>query len=147
LVELVVVLVLVGILAAAMLPRFSQGVVEVSGQAEQVAADIRYAQTLSMTRGQRYCIFFSSSGYQLRNTGCTVAVSHPATGSTAAIALSGVTLSLSNLPNSYVEFATNGTPYVNATTALASNATITFTSSGPARSVVVSPETGKATVQ
>jgi len=99
LVELVVVLLLVAILAFAVSPRFSENTLELSSQAEQVATDIRYAQTLSITRGAalgsqgRYCIFFTATGYQYRNNGnsyatpCTVAVNHPATGSTAAILL------------------------------------------------------------
>ena len=101
LVELVVVLLLIGILAFFVLPRTSQNTLELSSQAEQVATDIRYAQTLSMTRGAalgsqgRYCIFFTATGYQYRNNGnsyatpCTVAVNHPATGSSAAIVLAG----------------------------------------------------------
>ncbi len=145
LVELVVVLVIAGILAVGMLPRFSQGIVEVSGQAEQVAADVRYAQTLSMTRGQRYCISFTSSGYQFRTTNCTVAVNHPATGSTAAIVLSGTTVGTNNLNANAIEFDTKGRPQ--SFTLPANNATIPLTSNGQTRNVVVSPETGKATVQ
>src|SRR5258706_2012544 len=140
LVELVVVLVLAGILAVGMLARFSQGVVEVSSQAEQVAADVRYAQTLSMTHGQRYCISFTGTGYQFRTTNCTVAVNHPATGSTAAIVLSGTTVGTNNLNASAIEFDTKGRPQ--SFTAPLSNATITLTSSGQIRSVIVSPETG-----
>jgi type II secretion system protein H len=145
LVELVVVLVIAGILSVVMLPRFSQGIVEVSSQAEQVAADVRYAQTLSMTHGARYCIFFTGTGYQFRNTNCTVAVNHPATGSTTAIVLSGTTVATSNLAGTFIEFDTKGRPQ--GFTVATSNATITVTSSGQARSIVVSPDTGKATVQ
>jgi prepilin-type N-terminal cleavage/methylation domain-containing protein len=146
-VELLVVLTLTGILAVTFAPRFSSGVVELGGQAQQVAADIRYAQTLSMTRGQRYCIFFSSSGYQLRTSNCATAVAHPATGSSAVVSLSGVTFSMTNLPSNYVEFNTKGQPYVSAATSLSANATVTLTSSGSTRNIVISPETGKASVQ
>jgi prepilin-type N-terminal cleavage/methylation domain-containing protein len=75
LVELVMVLLLIAILAFVVLPRQSQNTLELSGQAEQVATDIRYAQSLSMTRGAalgsqgRYCIFFTATGYQYRNNG------------------------------------------------------------------------------
>ena len=145
LVELVIVLVLAAILAASVLPRFTQGIVELSSQAEQVAADVRYAQMLSMTRGQHYCISFTGTGYQLRNTNCTVAVTHPATGSTAAIVLSATTVTTSNLTGNALEFDTKGRPQT--LTVATNNGTITLTSSGQTRSVVVSPETGKATVQ
>ena len=158
LIELIVVMLLVAVLAYVALPRSSQNTVELSGQAEQVARDVRYAQSLSMTRGAalgaqgRYCILFTATGYQLRNnansyaTPCTSAVAHPATGSSAAIVLSGGTaVSTANLTGNYLEFDTKGQP--SSFTAPASNATITLTASGGPRSVVVSPVTGKATVQ
>lgn len=158
-IELVVVIVLMGIVAVVVVPRFSQNTVELSGQAEQVARDIRYAQTLSMTRGAalgaqgRYCIFFTATGYQFRSnanssaTPCTAAVAHPATGSSAAIVLSGGTAipPPANLTGSYIEFDTKGQP-TNFTVAT-SNATITLTATGGPRFVDVSPVTGKATVR
>jgi len=157
LVELVVVLMLAAILAFFALPRLSQNTVELSGQAEQVASDIRHAQTLSMTRGAalgsqgRYCVFFTATGYQYRHnnnsyaTPCTTAVNHPATGSTAAIVLSGTAVATANLTGSYIEFDTKGQP--TSFTAPASNATVTLNATGGPRAVVVSPVTGKATVQ
>ena len=157
LVELVMVLLLIAILAFVVLPRQSQNTLELSGQAEQVATDIRYAQSLSMTRGAalgsqgRYCIFFTATGYQYRNNGnsyatpCTVAVNHPATGSSAAIVLSGTAVSTANLTGNYLEFDTKGQP--TSLVAPASDATITLTATGGPRAVVVSPITGKARVQ
>src|SRR5207244_8758903 len=100
------------------LPRLSQSTLALSSQAEQVATDIRYAQTLSMTRGAalgsqgRYCIFFTATGYQYRNnansyaTPCTVAVVHPATGSSTAIVLAGTAVATANLTGNYLEFGT-----------------------------------------
>jgi len=158
LVELIVVLLLIGILAMIAVPRLSQNTLELSGQAEQVASDIRHAQALSMTRGAalgsqgRYCILFTATGYQYRHNGnsyatpCTVAVSHPATGSSAAIVLSGGTaVSTANLTGNYVEFDTKGQP--TSFVAPAGDATITLTATGGPRAVVISPVTGKARVQ
>ncbi len=157
LIELVMVLLVIGILAFVASPRLSQNTLELSSQAEQVATDIRYAQTLSMTRGAalgsqgRYCIFFTATGYQYRNNGnsyatpCTVAVNHPATGSSAAIVLSGTAVSTANLTGNYVEFDTKGQP--TSFVAPASDATITLTATGGPRTVVISPVTGKARVQ
>jgi len=157
LLELIVVLMLVAILAFVVLPRLSQNTLELSSQAEQVATDVRYAQALSMTRGAalgsqgRYCIFFTATGYQYRHnnnsyaTPCTTAVNHPATGSTAAIVLSGVAVVTANLTGSYIEFDTKGQP--TNFTAPATNATVTLNATGGPRVVVVSPVTGKATVQ
>jgi len=157
LVELVVVLLLIAILGFFALPRLSQNTLELSSQAEQVATDIRYAQTLSMTRGAalgsqgRYCIFFTATGYQYRNNGnsyatpCTVAVNHPATGSSAAIVLAGTAVSTANLTGNYLEFDTKGQP--SSLAAPLSDATITLTATGGPRTVLVSPVTGKARVQ
>jgi len=157
LVELVVVLLLAAILAFAVSPRFSENTLELSSQAEQVATDIRYAQTLSITRGAalgsqgRYCIFFTATGYQYRNNGnsyatpCTVAVAHPATGSSTAIVLAGTAVSPANLTGNYLEFDTKGQP--TSLAAPASDATITLTATGGPRAVVVSPVTGRARVQ
>ena len=157
LVELVMVLLLVAILAFVVTPRSSENTIELSSQAEQVATDIRYAQSLSMTRGAalgtqgRYCIFFTATGYQYRNNGnsyatpCTVPVNHPATGSSTAIVLAGTAVSTANLTGNYLEFDTKGQPASFA--AAASNATITLSATGGPRTVVVSPVTGKATVQ
>src|SRR5258705_1122528 len=153
LVELVVVLLLVAVLAFFAVPRLSQNTVELSGQADQVASDIRHAQALSMTRGAalgsqgRYCVFFTATGYQYRHnnnsyaTPCTTAVSHPATGSTAAIVLSGATVATANLTGSYIEFDTKGQP--TSLTAPLNNATVTLNATGGARVVVISPVTGK----
>ena len=157
LVELVVVLLVIGILAFFVLPRTSQNTLELWSQAEQLATDIRYAQTLSMTRGAalgnqgRYCIFFTATGYQFRHnsnsyaTPCTTAVNHPATGSTAAIVLSGTAVGPANLTGNYLEFDTKGQP--TSFTAPLLNATVTLNATGGPRTVVVSPVTGKATVQ
>ena len=155
--ELVMVMVVGGIIAAVVLPRFSRGTIELSGQAEQVARDIRYAQTLSMTRGAalgaqgRYCIIFTGTGYQFRHnanssaTPCTTAVAHPATGSTAALVLTGgTTVGIANVTGNYIEFDTKGQP--TSITPATSNAIITLTATG-SRTVVVNPITGKATVQ
>jgi len=149
LIELVAVIVLVGILAFFFSSYPPEQTIEINGQAEQLAGDIRFAQSLSMTHGTRYCIFFNTaqSQYQFRNSSCTTAVAHPATGSTAYITLSNVTMALSNLSSSYIEFDTRGKPYT--FTASASNATVTLTStsSGTTRSISISPETGRVLVQ
>jgi len=157
LVELVVVLLLVAILAFFVAPRLSQNTVELSSQAEQVATDVRYAQTLSMTRGAalgsqgRYCIFFTATGYQFRHnnnsyaTPCTTAVVHPATGSATAIVLSGTAVAIANLTGNYIEFDTKGQP--TSFIAPAGDATVTLNATGGPRKVVISPVTGKATVQ
>lgn len=154
LVELVIVLILLGILAIAIIPRApSKGSLTITGQAHQLASDIRYVQSLSMTRGQRYCVNLTSTGYSMTTSNCStsVGVEHPAgmtlDGVTAGMALDGVTLSLppTNLPNNLVTFKGKGEPYTDAAaaTALAANAVITLNGDGGPMYVCISPATGR----
>jgi len=148
--ELVVILVLVAILAFTVIPRYQdKGAINVSALAEQLASDIRYTQSLAMTSGQRNRINLAVASYQI-TTSAGVPVAHPATGSSAAISLSNISLSGYNPPltNSYIAFDGKGIPYTDvAGTALSANATITLNSAGSTRQVVVSPQTGRVIVQ
>lgn len=148
-VELIVIIVLISLLAFMAASRFPGGGMDVSSQAEQLAADIRYAQTLSMTRGDRYRINLTAAGYQVTDSAGNPEV-HPGTGSTSAVALDGVALSGFNPPltGDYVIFDGRGVPYVDtAGTALSANAVITLTAQGITRTVTISPETGRVAVQ
>ena len=124
LMELVAILVLVGILSFSVVPRFlDKGSIDVGAMAEQLAGDIRYTQSLAMTRGQRNRINLAAASYQI-TTSAGVPVAHPATGSTAAISLGDVSLSGYNPPltNSYIAFDGKGVPYTNvAGTVLGAN--------------------------
>lgn len=146
--ELVVSLLIIGIIAAVALPRLSNDPLVLSTQAEQLANDIRYVQSLAMTQGQRYRINFAAGSYTFTTAGGT-GVPHPLTGSTAATALSsGVTMTLppTNLPNSLVGFDELGVPYTNAAVSsgntLGSTGTITLTLNSVTRTVTVTPQTG-----
>jgi MSHA pilin protein MshC len=150
LVELVIVLILLGILAISIIPRSpTKGSLTITGQAHQLASDIRYVQSLSMTRGQRFCVNLTSTGYSMTTSNCStsVGVEHPA-GMTFPIVLDGVTLSWTNLPNNLVTFKGKGEPYTDAaaTTALAANAVITLNGDGGPLYVCISPATGRVFV-
>lgn len=148
LVELVAIIILVALLAFTAMPRMSGPSLGVDSQAEQLAADIRYTQALSMTRGDRYRINLTAAGYQITDSGGLNPEVHPGTGSTSAVALDGVALSGYNPPltGNYVAFDGRGIPYVGASTALSANATITLTG-GATRTIVLSPETGRVVLQ
>lgn len=145
LVELVVIMLLLGILAFTAIPRFpDKGAIDVSATAEQLANDIRYTQSLAMTSGQRNRINLAAASYQI-TTSAGTPVTHPATGSTAAIALGNVSL---GGYSGYIAFDGKGIPYTDvAGTALSTDATITLNSAGDTRQVVVSPQTGRVIVQ
>src|SRR5205814_6797883 len=69
LIELVLTMVLLGVLAVSFWPRApTQQSMTLAARANQLASDIRYVQTLSMTRGVRFCIVMTASTYSLRTT-------------------------------------------------------------------------------
>lgn len=151
LVEIVVAILLIGLLAYSVIPRYqNRGVFDVNAQAEQLASDIRYTQSLAMTSGQRNRINLAAASYQI-TTSAGAPLAHPATGSTAAISLINVTLTLSGLPNSYIAFDGKGIPYTDIVTGTllgGAGATITLNSPGAtSRQIVVSPQTGRVLVQ
>jgi MSHA pilin protein MshC len=146
LVELVIVILLIGILAAAVFPRFSSPPITVGAQADQMAADMRYVQSLSMSRGVRYCLYWgsSNSAYEIRNNNCTTAVTHPGSSSTTT-ALSNVTFTASGFSVAYLEFDTKGRP--TTITSLASGASLALVRESESRVITVSGETGRVKVQ
>lgn len=145
LVELVVVILLVGILAIAIYPRFSAPPITVGAQADQLAADIRYTQSLSLVRGERYCLYWgtSNSSYQIRSAGCATAITHPASGSTT-MNLSNATFTASGLSTAYIEFDTKGRP--TTISPPTGSATLTLAGGGETRFLTVSGETGRVRV-
>ena len=147
LIELVAVIVLAGILIFSVSSRYSGTSITLAAQTEQLAADIRYAQSLSMTRGVRHCIFFdtASARYDLRKSDCSLVsneVEHPATGVKGYINLNSVTLTAANLSGNYVEFDSRGKPY----TLTPPNGIVALSAGGETRSINISPETGRVIV-
>lgn len=159
LVELIVVMLLLGILAAVIIPRSSNPAIILSTQAEQFAADIRYVQSLAMTQGwsgvaptspRRYRINYTATSYYFTDTS-GVAVAHP-NGTSGPITFAGGT-SISPFPapilvNNLVAFDGLGAPYLDAgaSTPLAAMATISMVSGGLARGVQIFPVTGAVRV-
>ena len=148
-IELVAVIVLLGILAISIIPRSpTKGSLTIAGQAHQLASDIRYVQSLSMTRGQRFCFRLTSTGYNMTTTAanaCTAtSTEHPA-GIALPVSLDGISVN-STLPAGDVIFNGKGAPYTDATTALAANAVVTLSGEGGTKTVTISPVTGRVVV-
>jgi type II secretion system protein H len=145
LVELVVVMIIVAVLAFVALPRTNNDATMLAAEAERLAAEIRYAQSLAMTRGQPHWIAFSGgNGYQFFQSGA-VAVPHPAGEASPVKMQTGTTFSLASLPNSLVAFNGLGTPYTDSTpvsSVLATNADITVLRGTESRVVRVYSTTG-----
>jgi prepilin-type N-terminal cleavage/methylation domain-containing protein len=160
LVELIVVMVVLGILAAVIIPRSGNDAIILSTQAEQFAADIRYVQSLAMTQGwrgvspavsRRYRINYTATSYNFTDAS-GVAVTHPS-GTPGSIAFAGG-VSISPFPapmlvNNLIAFDGVGAPYTDAgaVAPLASVATISMVSSGSTRAIQIFPGTGMVRVQ
>lgn len=138
--ELVLVIILIGVLAAIAVPRFSLTDSSVHAQAAQIARDIRHVQMLAMSQGRTLTFESLGGGYRCVDAGSTV-ITDPASQQPFNFTLSnGVTLSAGSL-----SFDSLGRP-VNAGTLLA--AAVTFNTSGDAQNATlsVSPVTGFVTV-
>jgi prepilin-type N-terminal cleavage/methylation domain-containing protein len=158
LVELIVVMVVLGILAAVFIPRSNNSAIILSTQAEQFAADIRYVKSLAMAQGwsgvaptaRRYRVNFNATGYTLTDVS-GVAVTQPG-GTAGTISFAGgasiAPLPASNLPNNLVAFDGLGVPYTDAVavTPLASVATISMVSGSSTRTIQIYPGTGMVRV-
>ena len=154
--ELTVVLLVLGILAAVLLPRTNRDAIILSTQAEQFAADIRYVQSLAMTQGwsgaaapvpRRYRISYTQTAYRFTDAS-GVAVAHPS-GSPSPISLGGQVkispLGVAPLAADLIAFDGLGKPYTdaNASVALAATATISMVGAGGAvRTIQIFPQTG-----
>jgi len=147
LIELIMILVLIGIIATAIVPKFT-AVRETKAATftMKLRADIRYAQNLAMTRNARYRVYFNSApapnpGYAVTDNGGAI-VTDPAGGGNLSVTLNagdyaGITVAA---PYIFIQFDSLGRPYNNAGTLLAAAADLTV-SPGPV-TVSISPQTG-----
>jgi MSHA pilin protein MshC len=141
-VELVVVMVLIGILAATGMPRFFEASrFEEMGFADASAAAARFAQTLAVTSGCDTAFTVGPTGYGLfqRASSCTSggftrAVNRPGGQAWAQPAPAGVVVSSLS-----IFFDSQGRP-VEAVSGLPLNATASYSVGG--RAVAVEPESG-----
>lgn len=150
LIELIMIILILAILAVFAFMSMPQTTFILDAQIQQLESDIRYAQALSMTKGQRYrWVKTSSTTYQVLNMAGT-AVILPS-GKTTITLNSGITFgTLTNLANNLVAFDGNGVPYTTADspgTALAATATIPLVLNGQTQTISVTPQTGRVLVQ
>ena len=137
LLELVMVIVIIGVLAAIAVPRMSLTDSSVHAQAAQIARDIRHVQMLAMSQGRT--LTFQSLGSSYRCVDSTSAIiTDPTTQQLFNFTLSnGVTMSVGA-----VNFDSLGRPVIGG--ALVSAADIPFTVSGETQTsnITVSRVTG-----
>jgi len=153
LIELVATLVLISILAVAVWPRApSSDSLTLRGRAEQLASDIRYAQTLSMTRGSRFCVVITASDYELRTTdaadSCTAVREPNPAGLGATGAISVCTSCLATSFGGTLQFDGKGVPYTGPGAPLGgAGGTVTVSGDGGPKTITVSANTGRVIVQ
>lgn len=130
--ELVIVLVLVGALAFIAIPRLNLTSVQLTPLAESVAAELRYTQSLAMTRSQPHTFSIGSGSYSISQGG------------------SGVALSSGEAARSYdpdVSVASTTVTFSPRFGQPDGGATITISGGGESVAVIVEQETGYVYVQ
>jgi MSHA pilin protein MshC len=147
-IELVIVIALLAILSTYAVTRWPSANVNLNAEAQQLASEIRYTQSLAFSKGQRYRLNLTSTNYSITDISGN-AVSDPNTGNNSTTFSNGISTSLSNLPNNIIAFDGNGSPYIDstATTTLTANATITLSKGSVSRIVLITPETGRVILQ
>ena len=142
LIELAIVIILLAILSAYASISFTDSP-NLYAQAKLLANDIRYAQSLSMTHGERYrFVKLSSTSYAIQNgSSVNIVMSN---GSTSVSFGAGIAFGTPSGFTSTIVFDSRGTPYADSnTTPMSSTATIPLTKGNQTTSVTISPETGQ----
>lgn len=140
LIELVVVIVIIGVLAAAIAPRFYEtNVFESQGFADQVQATLRYAQKVAIAQQRNVCVTFPSTS----SVGLTY---DPCPGGSALQSPSGDSYPISSAGATH-----SATPseafYFNASGKPSSTVNQAITVGNVASSIVVEAETGYVYLQ
>jgi prepilin-type N-terminal cleavage/methylation domain-containing protein len=156
LIELVVTILIISVLSVIALIQWPSLTVSIGAQAERIASDLRFAQNLSMSAGQRICFLISGSGYSLiaSVTGTSLMFNNGQTTTTLA---SGITFGTITPTNMFV-FDGEGVPYSSSTTsctnanaqaatALTATGSIIINGGGQTSTISISPETGRVLVQ
>lgn len=164
LIELVIIMLILVIVAAAVIPSIGDTTgMRMSATARKVQSDIAFAQSLAMTGGQRYRVYFNlapapAAGYAVVNNTDGDAnwgeagefARDPVGGGTLSVTLNtgdyaGVTISAVGFSGSFVEFDTLGRPYDNLGLLAAGN-TVTMAGGSATQTVTVTQQTGRVTV-
>ena len=139
LVELVMVIVLVGILAAVVAPRLDLRGFDSSAAAAELVGAIRYAQTMSMAHGgvETYAVRLEAGGYRVLRNG--VATVDPFRNSGAYVSgWQGITLA----PTGEISFDARGAPACTGFDCTASAQAISISRGGVGSQIVLQPVTG-----
>ena len=140
LIELLMVMVIVGVLAAYAVPRWSPGDATVAAQGYRLARDLRHTQAMAMNQGRTLSLEPLMTGYRV--TDGVSPVTDPAIQQTFQISLDeGVTISGGN-----VRFDSLGRPVDGSGALLAGQSSLVLNGVSRSATVVVAPITGFVTV-
>ena len=155
LIEVMLVVLILGIAAAVVVPMASSaGSLQIRAAANMVSADLEYAKSMAISRGQAYSVLFDKTNetYRILDHTGTV-ITHPVKkgfnyvidfkndGRLDRVNIDTVSFGSSS-PNNKVTFDYLGSPYDNGGTSLSNPGVVTLRSGGAVRTVRVEPVTG-----
>ena len=156
-IELAMVIVLIAILAALAIPRFDSFYsIKLEGAARKLVADIRYTQRLAIALHDDYGVEFNTSAETYRvyrvsdNATATEPLSRSAyqTSFAANSEFQGIDISSASFGGTqHVRFNSLGTPRDGNNSVLSSNGTVVLSYKGNSRTITVTPNTSKVTLQ
>jgi type II secretory pathway pseudopilin PulG len=150
-IELIMVIVIVGILAASSIPRFqSFYYIKLNGAMKKVASDIRYAQQLAISRHESYNIIFNTAteAYEIRRVSDNSYATNPFSRGnfivnfTSDPQYNGIKIDSTSFGGT-LQFDWQGIPRNGAGTALSAEGSVAFSYQGNAMTINITPNTGR----
>jgi prepilin-type N-terminal cleavage/methylation domain-containing protein len=142
LIEFIIVIILLAILSTSAIIFFTDSA-KFDMQVKLLASDIRNAQLLSMTHGERYrFVKLSSTSYTIQDSSSANIIM--SNGDTLVSLSTGITFGALTGFTSIIVFDSRGTPYAdNSTTPMTTAATISLISGSNTTILTINPETGR----
>ncbi len=141
--ELLFVIIIIAILTTVAFSIWPGKSVNLATQSEQLISEIRYIRNYAITHDERYRVNFNSGRRQVslsdRSGRC---INDPATGACQLTLSAGTRMATLGLPNGYIAFDRDGTPYNGANQRLRRPATVILAAKGESRTISIIPETG-----
>ncbi len=150
-IELIMVIVIVGILAALAIPRFSSFYyIKFNGAMKKVISDIRYVQQLAISRHESYNIIFNTAGetYEVRRASDNSYAVNPFSRGNFIINFTtdpqynGINIVSANF-GATLQFDWRGIPRNGAGAPLSGEGSISFSYQGNTIVIYVTPDTGR----
>ena len=156
LVELMIVIIILGIAAAVAVPMMSSAAsMQIRAAGNIVAADLEYAKSMAISRGQMYWVVFDATNesYDLRDSSGSV-IEHPIKkgfdftvdfASDSRLDRVGIASVATNPTGTWIGFDYLGSPYVGTSSASYSDlnaGTITLQAGSATKTVTIEPVTG-----